>query len=98
MKAAAPRCSGCCEGTRSSPSSVVFVELRSAFRRRVAEGTLNVDAVPGILKRVAADRELWGLIDVSGSILTAAETLVTAQPLPTLDATRSRRGSYSPPG
>jgi predicted nucleic acid-binding protein len=67
-------------------SAVVTVELRSAFRRRVAESTLNEDAVPEILKRVSADREFWAVIDVSSSVLAAAETLVAAQPLRTLDA------------
>jgi hypothetical protein len=67
-------------------SAVVRVELRSALRRRVAEGTLNEDVVAEILKRVSADREFWALIDVSSSVLAAAETLVAAQPLRTLDA------------
>jgi predicted nucleic acid-binding protein len=67
-------------------SAVVSVELRSAFRRRVAEGTLSEAAVSEILKRASADREFWALIDVSGSVLAAAESLVAAQPLRTLDA------------
>jgi hypothetical protein len=66
-------------------SALVTVELRSAFRRRVAEGTLNGEHVPAILKRVANDRDFWTLIDVS-SVLAAAESLVAAQPLRTLDA------------
>ena len=53
-------------------SAVVSVELRSAFRRRVAEGTLSEAAVSEILKRASADREFWALIDVSGSVLAAA--------------------------
>ena len=67
-------------------SAVVTVEFRNAFRRRVAEGTLNEHAVPEILKRVAADREFWALLEVSSSVLAAAESLVAAQPLRTLDA------------
>ena len=67
-------------------SAVVIVEMRSAFRRRVEEGTLNEDEVPEILKRVDADRDFWALIDVSSSVLAAAETLVAAQHLRTLDA------------
>ena len=67
-------------------SAVVTVELRSAFRRRIAEGTLTDAAAPEILKRVDADRAFWAVIDVSGTVLTAAETLVATQPLRTLDA------------
>ena len=67
-------------------SAVVTVELRSAFRRRVAEGTLDEERVPEILKRVAAERGFWALIDVSSDVLAAAETLVAAQPLHALDA------------
>jgi predicted nucleic acid-binding protein len=67
-------------------SAVVMVELRSAFRRRVAEGTLNAEHVPDILERIATDRDFWTLIDVSSRVLAAAESLVAAQPLRTLDA------------
>jgi hypothetical protein len=67
-------------------SAVVIVEMRSAFRRRVEEGTLHDDHVPEILKRVTADRDFWALIEVSHSVLAAAETLLAAQPLRTLDA------------
>lgn len=67
-------------------SAVVSVELRRAFRRRVAEGTLNEEGISEILKHVAADREFWAVIDVSSTVLAAAETLVAAQPLRTLDA------------
>lgn len=67
-------------------SAVVTVELRSAFNRRVADGTLNEERVSEILKRVAADRDFWAVLDVSGSVLAAAETLVAAQPLRALDA------------
>jgi predicted nucleic acid-binding protein len=37
-------------------SALLPVELRSALRRRVTDGTLEVAQVPAILKRVAADR------------------------------------------
>jgi uncharacterized protein len=67
-------------------SAVVTVELRSALRRRVAEGALGVDAVPEILNRVAAEREFWALMDVSSEVLSAAEALVAAHPLRILDA------------
>ena len=43
-------------------SAVLPVELRSALRRRVAEGTLEAARVPEILKRVAADRAYWTLV------------------------------------
>lgn len=67
-------------------SAVVPVELRSALRRRVAEGTLDEERVPEILKRVAAERGFWAVIDVSSDVLAAAETLVAAHPLRALDA------------
>lgn len=67
-------------------SAVVSVELRSALRRRVVESTLNEDHVSEILKRVAVEREFWALVEVSSSVLAAAETLVAAQPLRALDA------------
>ncbi|HVH56931.1 MAG TPA: type II toxin-antitoxin system VapC family toxin [Vicinamibacterales bacterium] len=67
-------------------SALVTVELRSAFRRRLAEGTLHEQQLAEILKRIDADREFWALIDVSTSVLAAAERLVGSQPLRTLDA------------
>lgn len=67
-------------------SAIVFVELRSALRRRVAEGTIDNERVPEILQRVATDRGFWALIDVSREVLTAAETLVATHTLRTLDA------------
>ena len=67
-------------------SAIVPVELRSALRRRVAEGTLDEDHVPEILKRVAMERGFWALIDVSSNVLAAAETLVATHPLRALDA------------
>ena len=67
-------------------SALVVVELRSAFRRRVTEGRLQEQHVSEILKRVAADRDFWALIDVSSSVWAAAESLLAAQPLRTLDA------------
>jgi predicted nucleic acid-binding protein len=67
-------------------SAVVTVELRSAFRRRVAEGTLDEERVPEILKRVLADRGFWALVDVSRDVLSIVETLVATHPVRTLDA------------
>jgi predicted nucleic acid-binding protein len=67
-------------------SAVLPVELRSALRRRVTDGTLDAARVPAILERMAADRAYWTLIGVGTEVLTAAETLVATHPLRTLDA------------
>jgi predicted nucleic acid-binding protein len=67
-------------------SAILPVELRAAFRRRVAEGTLNVARLPLILRRVAADRAYWTLVEAGSHVLTIAEALVAAHPLRTLDA------------
>ena len=55
-------------------SGIVPIELRSALRRRVSEGTLDEKWVPEILKRVATERGFWALVDVSSDVLAAAET------------------------
>ena len=67
-------------------SAVLPVELRSALRRRVAEGTLEAARVPQILKRVSADRAYWTLVEVGAEVLRAAEKLVAVHPLRTRDA------------
>lgn len=67
-------------------SAVLPVELRSGLRRRVAEGSLEAARLPTILKHVASDRQYWTLIDVGTEVLAAAETLVGAHPIRTLDA------------
>ena len=67
-------------------SAVLSVELRSALRRRVTDGSLDARRVPEILKRFAADREFWALVEVTSEVLQAAEKLVAAHPLRTLDA------------
>lgn len=67
-------------------SAVLPVEVRSALRRRVAEGTLDEKRVPAILKRFTTDRAFWTVVEVSGEVLTAAETLSAAHPLRALDA------------
>lgn len=67
-------------------SAVLPVELRSALRRRVAEKTLDGRRVSSILKRFAADRPYWTVIEVSGDVLTAAESLSGAHPLRALDS------------
>ena len=67
-------------------SAVLPVEIRSALRRRVAEGTLDESRVAAILKRFTADRPFWTFIEVSREVLTAAESLSAAHPLRALDA------------
>ena len=67
-------------------SAVLPVEMRSAFRRRVAEQSVDAKRVPAILKRLAADREFWTVIDVSREVLAAAESLSGSRPLRALDA------------
>ena len=67
-------------------SAVMPIELRSALRRRVSEGSLHGERVPEILKRVASDRAFWTLVGVSSEVLAAAETLVATHPLRALDA------------
>jgi uncharacterized protein len=67
-------------------SAILPIELRSAVRRRVSEGSLDASRVPEILKRIAADRGYWTMVAVGHDIVTAAETLVADHPLRTLDA------------
>jgi uncharacterized protein len=67
-------------------SAVLPVEVRSALRRRVAEKTLDAKRVPGILKRLVADRAYWTSIEVSREVLAMAESLSGAHPLRALDA------------
>ena len=67
-------------------SAILPVELRSALRRRVAERTLDSSRVSEILKRVAADRAYWTVIEVGAEVLRGAEALVSVHPLRTLDA------------
>ena len=67
-------------------SAVLPVELRSALRRRAAEGSLEGARLPAILKHVAADRAYWTLVEVGTDVLAAAEALVAAYPIRTLDA------------
>ena len=67
-------------------SAVLPVELRSALRRRVSEGSLEKERVPEILKRLESDRAFWTLVAASSEVLADAETLVAAHPLRALDA------------
>ncbi len=67
-------------------SAVLPVELRSALRRRVAEGTIDRERVPDILKRFGTDRAFWACVEVNSDVLAAAETLVATHALRILDA------------
>lgn len=67
-------------------SALLSVELRSALRRRVADGSLDKERVAEILKRFAVDREFWALVEITGQVLQSAELLVAKYPLRTLDA------------
>ncbi len=67
-------------------SAVLPVEVRSALRRRVTEGTLDATRVARILKRFTADRAFWTFVEVSREVLAAAETLSAVHPLRALDA------------
>ena len=67
-------------------SAVLPVEVRSAFRRRVAEKTLDAKQVPSIVRRLAADRAYWTVVEMSAEVLAAAESLSGEHPLRALDA------------
>lgn len=67
-------------------SAVTTVELRSALRRRAADGSLEGGRVAEIVRRITSDRAFWTLVSVSAEVLVAAEALVAAHPLRTLDA------------
>jgi uncharacterized protein len=67
-------------------SAVLPIEVRSALRRRAAERRLDARRVPTILKRLAADRAYWTVIEVSSDVLATAESLTGAHPLRALDA------------
>lgn len=67
-------------------SAIVPVELRSALRRRISDGSLDEQRLPEILKRLGSDRAFWTLVEVTTDLLTAAETLVATHPLRALDA------------
>ena len=84
-------------------SAVLPVEVRGALRRRMADKTLDAKRVPSILKRFAADRPYWTVIEVSSDVLAAAESLCGTHPLRALDSIhvasaklfRDRTGSES---
>ena len=57
----------------------------------MSEGTLDPGGLAGILKRVAADRAFWTLVEVGNEVLAAAEALAARILLRALDAIHSRR-------
>jgi uncharacterized protein len=67
-------------------SALVSVELHSALRRRITDGSLDARRRPEILKRFAVDREFWALIEITSAVLQNAESVVARHPLRTLDA------------
>jgi predicted nucleic acid-binding protein len=67
-------------------SAVLPLELRSALRRRVTEGTVDGTGAENVMKRVTTDRVYWTLIPAGNEVLAAAESLVSAHPLRALDA------------
>jgi predicted nucleic acid-binding protein len=67
-------------------SAVLPVEMRSALRRRATDTTLDEKRVAAILKRFAADRPFWTVVEVSSEVLATAEALCAAHPLRALDA------------
>lgn len=67
-------------------SAVLPVEVRSALRRRVAEKTLAATGVARAVKRLAADRAFWIVVEVSREVLATAEALSGTHPLRALDA------------
>ena len=67
-------------------SALLPIELRSGLRRRVVDGSLEAARLPLILRRVAADRPYWTLVEVGTDVLTAAESLVGAHSIRPLDA------------
>ena len=67
-------------------SALTPVEIRSAFRRRVHEGSLDVTRLPALLDHLAADRSHWTLVTIGPEVLAVAETLAATHPLRTLDA------------
>jgi predicted nucleic acid-binding protein len=68
-------------------SSVVLpLELHSTFARRVRDGHLAPASLPRLWERVSDDQQHWTLIEVSPSLISAAEALLESHPLPTIDA------------
>lgn len=67
-------------------SAILPIEVRSALRRRLSDGTLDAARVTAMLPRLASDRAYWTFVEIGTDLLTAAETLVATHPIRTLDA------------
>lgn len=67
-------------------SALAPLELRSAIRRRVTDGTLDAARAPAVLMRLAEDRRYWTLVEVSKEALASAESFVAAHSIRALDA------------
>lgn len=67
-------------------SALLPVELRSAFRRRVHDHTLEPARAESALRRFAADRVVLTQIGVTDDVLAQAEAMVASQAIRTLDA------------
>ena len=67
-------------------SAGLSLEVRSALRRRMGDKTLDAKRAPSVLRRFAADRAYWTVIEVSSEVLAAAEALSGAHPLRALDS------------
>lgn len=67
-------------------SAILPIEVRSALRRRAAEGALDERQISTILKRFNADRAFWTFVDISKEVVAFAETLSAAHPVRALDA------------
>ena len=67
-------------------STLVLVELYSAFASAVRSTRLATIAQPGLWKRVSADRLHWTLLEVTADVQRAAQELIERYPLRSLDA------------
>jgi predicted nucleic acid-binding protein len=67
-------------------SALLPVELRSAFRRRVLDRSLEAAGAESALRRFAADRAVLTQVGVTDDVLARAEALVASQAIRTLDA------------
>lgn len=67
-------------------SVLTIVEFRSAVRRRLAEEALSHEDADAVLQRFSVDRQGWGLVELTGEVLSGAEGIVSAHPVRLLDA------------
>jgi len=67
-------------------SSIISVELTSAFSRRQVEGDLSPKELDALLAQIRKDRLHWELVEATRLVLDRAEELVERSTLRTLDA------------